>query len=75
LGPPGAHYPWVPGGDKFIRLRIGTLNCKGLAGEKKRQDFFNWLRQKKTKNKIKIKNNLIYIVYRKRIFKIEKENK
>ena len=30
------------------RLKIGTLNCKGLADEKKRKDVFNWLRQKKT---------------------------
>ena len=48
------------------RLKIGTLNCKGLAHEKKRKDVFNWLRQKK---------NLTYVVYRRRIFKIAKENK
>ena len=29
------------------RLKIGTLNCKGLADEKKRKDVFNWLRQTK----------------------------
>ena len=28
-------------------MKIGTLNCKGLADEKKRKDVFNWLRQKK----------------------------
>ena len=56
--------------DRINRLKIGTLNCKGLADEKKRKDVFNWLRQKKKKKK-----NLTYIVYRRRISKIARENK
>ena len=28
-------------------MKIGTLNCKGLADEEKKKDVFNWLRQKK----------------------------
>ena len=48
-------------------MKIGTLNCKGLADENKIKDVFNWLRQKK--------KNLTYIVYRRRISKIAKEKK
>ena len=43
------------------------LNCKGLADEKKRKE--------KTSSIGFGKKNLTYIVYRRRIFKIAKENK
>ena len=31
-------------------LRIGTLNCKGLSGEKKRRDVFKVVQTKETKH-------------------------